>query len=797
MRPVSTKRRLPLLATLSLALCVSSAAAATRGPVGDALRSVLAGVPATVTPSGRLLDRSLPLVDPARFDGAPGAVVGDAATFRQLAHQLDAATAAPTGLLAVIDAAARTRRESGVVPLAWLDLSAHRLRADAVATGARVADGEHVRVARAADAVEPLRVVAAAALAPATWRGGDVRFALDPAALWTDAGEPRRVELDAGDGRGFRDVVPGAIARVRYASAGAKTLALRVTTAEGSVREARFAFPVNALAAPTPDDTLFVTAAQPHLGVFGTGRAYVRYAPGHASLVNPVVLIEGFDIDNSMDWDPLYALLNQQGLADTLRAHGFDAVVLDFTDSTHPVQENAYVTAELLRRVDAEMPPGATMAVVGASMGGLCSRFALAWLESTGQPVRAREWIAFDAPFAGADIPLGLQYWVQFFAGQSADADTFLTQLNSPAARQMLIYHYTDPPGTTGAPDPLRAGLLADFAALGWPQLPRRAAVANGSRLRATQGFQPGDPVIQWSYSNLLVTILGNVWAVPNATSRTIFDGRIRIFLVGDTRRTVTVSGTQPWDGAPGGYRASFTQLDTVAAPYGDIVALHPNHCFVPVISSLALTNTTDPFYDVAGDPALVSHSPFDALFAPDANEEHVFVSPASAAWIVGEIERGLVDAPVAGLARPALQPAAPNPFVASTRLAFALPEPGAVDLRVFDVAGREVASLAHGAWPAGAHEARWDGRDGSGAPAAGTGAARRRRRGSTSRGSWRAASRARSAWCARGDGARGGAGRRAAPRLRRQLPADSRRACARNSRVAVSASRALLTCCV
>ncbi len=150
MRPAFPNRRLPLLALLSLALCASSAAAATRDPVGEALRSVLAGVPATVAPSGRLLDRSLPLVDPERFDGAPGAAVGDAATFRQLAHQLDVANAAPTGLLGVIDAAARARRESGAVPLAWLDLSAHRLRADAFATAALVADGQQVRVARAA-----------------------------------------------------------------------------------------------------------------------------------------------------------------------------------------------------------------------------------------------------------------------------------------------------------------------------------------------------------------------------------------------------------------------------------------------------------------------------------------------------------------------------------------------------------------------------------------------------------------------------------------------------------------------
>ena len=68
-------------------------------------------------------------------------------------------------------------------------------------------------------------------------------------------------------------------------------------------------------------------------------------------------------------------------------------------------------------------------------MGGLCSRYALAYMESHGIPHRVRTWISFDAPQAGADIPLGLQYWIRFFAGQSADAAAFLQVLGRPAAR--------------------------------------------------------------------------------------------------------------------------------------------------------------------------------------------------------------------------------------------------------------------------------------------------------------------------------------------------------------------------
>lgn len=66
------------------------------------------------------------------------------------------------------------------------------------------------------------------------------------------------------------------------------------------------------------------------------------------------------------------------------------------------------------------------------------------------------------------------------------------------------------------------------------------------------------------------------------------------------------------------------------------------------------------------------------------------------------------------------LRPAAPNPFVASTRLDFTLPQRGFAEVGVFDVAGRRVATLFRGEADAGPHVATWDGRtaDGGLAPA-------------------------------------------------------------------------------
>jgi hypothetical protein len=53
-----------------------------------------------------------------------------------------------------------------------------------------------------------------------------------------------------------------------------------------------------------------------------------------------------------------------------------------------------------------------------------------------------------------------------------------------------------------------------------------------------------------------------------------------------------------------------------------------------------------------------------------------------------------------------------PNPFNPVTKIAFDLPEAGAVSLKVFDLMGREVAVLVNGEKPAGQHTISFDARD-------------------------------------------------------------------------------------
>ena len=465
---------------------------------------------------------------------------------------------------------------------------------------------------------------------------------------------------------------------------------------------------------PNPHDTLLVTASIPFEGQCGTGRAYLYLADSLGTLSNPVIAVEGFDLDNSWDWDELYSHLNRQDLLETLRGEGYDIVLLDFTDATDYIQRNSFVVVELIQQVQSMIDPGLSIAVAGASMGGLCARYALAYMETHALEHRVRNFISFDSPHHGANIPLGIQHWLEFFSDLSDSAAEMLARLNRPAARQMLVYHYTIPAGTTGQPDSLRTEMLADFAAVGeYPQNLRKVAIANGSGYQLGQGFAPGEQLIDYEYSDLFTTIKGNVWAVPDGAQQMIFDGYIRIILLPTTLQ-VTVSGTRPFDSAPGGWRSSMADMDSTEAPYGDIIALYDNHCFIPTVSALAI-DSQDLFYDIAGDPGIMSHTPFDTIYYPADNQDHASINTENAQWFLNEIRAGITGEPeedAPSMPEVVLHQNYPNPFNPLTVIRFDLPGALRVKLSVFDVEGRLVSTIVDQLMTEGRKEVIWNGTD-------------------------------------------------------------------------------------
>jgi spore coat protein A len=86
------------------------------------------------------------------------------------------------------------------------------------------------------------------------------------------------------------------------------------------------------------------------------------------------------------------------------------------------------------------------------------------------------------------------------------------------------------------------------------------------------------------------------------------------------------------------------------------------------------------------------------------SHEDHTMMRP----YYVGPMPGMTATAPLA-LSN------APNPFNPSTRIRFALPAAGRVELRIFDVAGRLVRDLASGTFAPGEHEVVWDGKNTAG----------------------------------------------------------------------------------
>ncbi|MBU1638409.1 GPI inositol-deacylase, partial [bacterium] len=647
------KRILSVFVVCSLCLSLSVyAASPTEGELRAKLHSYLldeySTLEASPLPSGIFYDLVLPLSKMNELDGSKSSPAIDSKRWLQAAHELKRASLSESSPPSHFDL-----RQSGnklakehAYPIAFLNFRYESLKPETDPDKVITFENDQI-VAVNMEQLESKSMFAASTLCDWTYRGNSVRFRIDfDSFYFTNIESPlQSLEVDFDDGLGYRFVPDKSDILVLYNSVGMKSIRIRAKQSDGIELNGSFRFDVRTLDTPTPHETWQLQAAVSHAGVFAQGEAYIYLSDEHTSLTNPVILAEGLDLGNVLNWDELYALMNEQNLLEDMRALGYDAVVLNYTESTTYIQANAYLVAELLNQVNQTVLNGTTSALVGTSMGGLTTRFALTYMEANSQPHHVRTWISFDAPHTGANIPLGIQYWANFFASQSAEAEASRDALNSPAAKQLLVTHFTDPASTTPAPDPMRAGFMSELGSLGgYPDQPRRVAIANGSGTMQGVGFNPGDQIILWEYRSFLVDIDGNVWAQHNTQTRTIFDGMINIIWpLPDEYQTVTVSPVWPWDNAPGGLSPTMQELADVEAPYGDIIALHLSHCFIPSISSLDLA-VADPFYNIAGNPDLLALSSFDALYFPVENQDHVSITPENYWWVMQEIVETLPE---------------------------------------------------------------------------------------------------------------------------------------------------------
>lgn len=269
-------------------------------------------------------------------------------------------------------------------------------------------------------------------------------------------------------------------------------------------------------------------------GSSATGRVTIELAPGHTQLTKPLIIIEGFDPDNSFDYfdlvndfsrgpgtlniviDPATGLTLNEAIED----EGYDLVFVDFANSTDFIQRNAYMIEEVIRQINELKVGDEKNVVLGMSMGGLVGRYALRHMEIEGETHDTKLYISHDTPHQGANVPLAAQALVRHLVGEEISLPVFfslfnvnildlednfpelsegLALLQSPAAQQMLVYQLQGTgDGVSINNNTLYNNFLNEYKNMGYPKQNgiRNIAIANGTECGNPLDFNPYDPIV-------------------------------------------------------------------------------------------------------------------------------------------------------------------------------------------------------------------------------------------------------------------------------------------------------------
>ena len=255
---------------------------------------------------------------------------------------------------------------------------------------------------------------------------------------------------------------------------------------------------------------------------FGEGEYQLFLDNIDGVLDKPIIIIDGFDPGDERDISMLYNGLNFNGenLADILRDEGYDFIALnaplyttdgkDIDGGADYIQRNAMVLVAFIDFINNEKVGSEELVIIGPSMGGLIARYGLSYMEQNSMDHETRLYISFDSPHLGANIPVCFQYLINYFAKEQDNTEAQVTVdnlLNSPAAKEMLIDHYSghllagsefeqDPTLLlpVGAPN-FRNAFQTELDNLGFPQNVRNVAMINGSGNATTIGI-PGMSMI-------------------------------------------------------------------------------------------------------------------------------------------------------------------------------------------------------------------------------------------------------------------------------------------------------------
>ena len=513
-----------------------------------------------------------------------------------------------------------------------------------------------------------------------------------------------KTEIDFDDGLGFRELKVGETVSINYDTPGDKQINTRILLSDNSSIESFSTLKVilsnEEFSTMNNQEVIGFNSSEdnpPYIQPYNEYpfRGFGEMSIFHSSdgvLDKPIFLVDGFDPLDSRNIAAIYSQLDYSGgnLGDTVRAQGYDIVVLNFPTyfrqedqvwiygGADYIERNAMLLVELIKFINNSKVGNEKNVVIGPSMGGLISRYALNYMESQNIDHDTRLYISFDAPHTGANVPIGFQHMFNFLAyGLDTWVGDFSVEalrplvdgmLKSPAARQMLWDHF-EPHLQSGSadfdngnalpkPHPFYDIFYNAIDNVGLDEYPvntRNVAIINGSGNLSKFNFKNGNPVNPGD--QVLAAFLPEVasytdayldsWYTPdvNVTSTV---SKVYIDAPGFCFCDITSEAlskshghTAGPDTASGGL-FNIVELASTYAVSDPLVSTFINELqtnyftFIPSISGMDYF--TNNWNDFMGNP---DRTPFDAWSMPNENQEHVKLTPQNVEFALNEIYNG------------------------------------------------------------------------------------------------------------------------------------------------------------
>ncbi len=420
----------------------------------------------------------------------------------------------------------------------------------------------------------------------------------------------------------------------------------------------------------------------PHLG---QGEYQIFYDNIDGVLDKPLIIVEGFDPEDVNNTTSIYNSLiygnPSQNYLDNLRDLGIDIVILNFPTYVRPsdsalinggadyIERNGLVLVNLIEILKIDLVGNEEFIIVGPSMGGLVSRYALTYMEQNTLEHQTGLWVSFDSPHLGANIPISFQYAINYIAEQTGDVDMQNmrdAQLNSPAAKQLLLDHYAAHLQSGSAflqdlaiqlptPNSFRDDFMTAMNSLGFPTQTRNLSLVNGS-LNATMVESPGAIIMDASLdfgSSVGANVTLHFTPAENTTNFEI-DFVQPTFIgipVGDAFNAYSESPsfTAGLDSAPGGSILFENLFGPNPTPeQQEILDAFQVEAFsfIPTLSSMAI-DEQNWYNSVDGSEA----NPFDDFVGNNINEPHITLNQGFVDFLNAEISNFFLSTPNASLA--------------------------------------------------------------------------------------------------------------------------------------------------